>query len=105
MKFSIVYIVMNEGEVVYASEDKKLAEAYAENQGYKARERVLDEWGNDDPTDDDIGEADFQAGFDGDYYEVERVDISNLTDDDIVEISDGTEIDVSDILEKLRLRE
>lgn len=104
MKFSIVYIVMNEGEVVYASENKELAEAYADNQGYEARGRVLDEWENDDPSDEDIWEADFQAGYDGGCYEVQRVDISNLTDDDTVEILDGTEIDVSDILEKLRIK-
>lgn len=105
MKFSIVYIVMNEGEVVYASENKELAEAYAFNKGCKARERVLDDWENDDPSDEDIWEAGFQAGYDGDYYEVERVDISNLADDGTVEILDGTEIDVSDILEKLRISE
>lgn len=92
---------MNEGEVVYASEDKEFAKAYADNQGYNARKKVLDEWGNDDPTEKDIAEADFQAGFDGDYYEVEKVDISNLTEDDMVEISDGSEINVSDILQKL----
>ena len=101
MKYEVVYVVMNEGEVVYASKSKRQAEAYTENQAYKARQRVLQEWGNDDPTEEDMMEADFQAGFDGDYYEVERVDLSNLNSDDMVELSDGTEIEVSEILEQL----
>jgi|GEM_PF-5345584 len=102
MKYNILYVVMNEGEVEYASMDKEMAEAYADDRMYKARERVLDEWGNDDPTEKDIAEADFQAGFDGDYYEVVKVDISNLTEDDMIELPDGSEIEVSEILEKLK---
>lgn len=103
MEYSIVYIVMNEGEVVYSSEDNESAEAYADNKGYEARERVLEEWGNDDPSEKDIAEADFQAGYDGDYYEVIEVDISGLTNDDMVELPDGSEINVSDILDKMEL--
>ena len=102
MKYNILYIVMNEGEVEYASTDKERAEAYVDYQMYKARERVLDEWGNDDPTEKDIAEADFQAGFDGDYYKVVKVDISNLAEDDMIELPDGSEIEVSEILEKLK---
>ena len=102
MKCNILYVVMNEGEVEYASTDKEMAEAYADDQMYKSRERVLDEWGNDDPTENDIAEADFQGGFDGDYYEVVKVDISNLTEDDMIELPDGSEIEVSEILEKLK---
>lgn len=102
MKYDILYVVMSEGEVEYASTDKETAEAYAYDQMYNARERVLDEWGNDDPTEKDIAEADFQAGFDGDYYEVVKVDISNRTEDDMIELPDGSEIEVSEILEKLR---
>ena len=101
MKYGVVYLVMNEGEVVYASTDEEFANAYADDQAYDARERVLEEWDNDDPSDEDIDQADFQAGFDGDYYEVVEVNILNLTEDDIIELPDGTEIDVSDILEKL----
>ena len=105
MKDNIVYVVMCEGEVEYASIDKETAETYADNQMYKAREEVLDEWGNDDPTEEDIAEADFQAGFDGDYREVIEVDISNRTENDMVELSDGNEIEVSDILEKIKICE
>lgn len=101
MKYNTVYIVINEGEVAYASEDKEDAEAYADTKGYEARKRVLNEWGNDDPSDEDIGEADLQAGMDGDFYEVEKVNISGKSEDDTIELSDGIEINVSDILEKL----
>ncbi|MEY8425069.1 hypothetical protein AALB52_20480 [Lachnospiraceae bacterium 38-14] len=101
MKYNTVYIVINEGEVVYASEDKEDADAYADTKGYEARQRVLSEWGNDDPSDEDVAEADLQAGMDGDYYEVKRVNLSNKSEDDTIELSDGTEIDVSDIIEKL----
>lgn len=62
MKYDIVYVVMCEGEVEYASTDEETAEAYADNQMYNAREEVLDEWDNYDPTEEDIAEADFKQG-------------------------------------------
>lgn len=96
-----VYIVLREGEVVYASEDQECAEGYAENKGLEAREEVLVEWGNDDPSEKNLFEADWQAGYDGDCYEVESVDITGLTEDDTVTVADGSEINVSDILKKL----
>ncbi len=102
MKYDIVYVVICEGEVEYASTDEETAEDYADEQMYIAREEVLDEWDNDDPTEKDIAEADFQAGFDGDYHEVVKVDISNRTENDMVELPNGNEVEVSDILEKLR---
>lgn len=105
MKYGIVYVVMCDGEVEYASTNEELAEGYADNQGYNARQEVLDEWDNDDPTEEDIAEADFQAGFNGDYYEVVKVDISSKTEDDTIELPDGNEVEVSDILEKLRISE
>lgn len=102
MKFSIVYLVLCEGDVVYASTDEEIARAYADNPMYHARKLVLAEWGNDDPTEKDIAEADFQAGYDGDNCEVIEVDISNKTKDDTLELPNGDEVDVSDIFEKLR---
>lgn len=100
MKYDIVYVVMCEGEVKYASTYEESANEYADNQSYDARQEVLDEWGNDDPTEKDIAEADFQAGFNGDYYEVVKVDISNK-EDDMIELPDGNEVEVSDILRKI----
>ena len=74
MRNGKIYVVMNEGEVAYASIDKESANAYADTQGFEARARVLEEWGNDDPSEDDT-----------------------------VELPDGTEIEVSEILEKLEV--
>lgn len=105
MKYDIVYVVMCEGEVEYASTDEESAKGYADNQGYNARQEVLDKWGIDDPTEKDIAEANFQTGFDGGYYEVVKVDISNKTENDMVELPNGDEVEVSDILEKLRTSE
>lgn len=98
---NIVYIVMDSDEIVFASKDEEVAEAYAENENANAQQRVLNDWDNDDPSDEDLSEAMFQVGYDGDYYKVERVNISNLIDDDTVLLSDGTEINVSDILDIL----
>ena len=105
MKYEIVYVVMCEGEVEYASIDKENAKEYADNQSYNVRERVFDEWDNDDPSEEDIAEANFEAGFNGDYYEVVKVDISNRKEEDMVELPNGDEVEVSDILVKLRISE
>lgn len=96
---------MNEGEVVYASKYEENANSYAENQMYKGRESALKDLGIDDPNEDDISEADYQAGFDGEYYEVQMVDTSTQSEDHTVEIEDGTQIAVSDILKKLDLND
>lgn len=102
MKYNNVYVVVNEGEMEYASTERENAEEYASEKNYRARQAVLDDWGNDDPTEENIAEADFQAGFDGDFHQVEKVNLEGKTEDDVVELSDGTELDVSDILEKLK---
>lgn len=104
MKYGIVYVVICDGEIVYASTDKSSAIAFANDESYAARQATLDEWDNDDPTPEDIAEADYQAAYDGDYYEVARLDISNKKEGDMVKHS-GDEYDVSDILEKLEENE
>lgn len=65
MEYCIVYVVMHEGVVEYVSTDEDSAEGYAISQSLNAGQAVLDEWDIDDPTEDDIAEAGFQAGFDG----------------------------------------
>lgn len=101
MKYKILYAVINEGDVVYASENEESAKAQVDNQYIKARENILNEWGNDDPTCEDIEEADFQADYNGEHYSVEMFDVSNLTEDDTVVGNKGTEIDVLDLLRKV----
>ena len=48
-----------------------------------------------------MAEAAFQAGFDGCIYEVFKIDLSKFSEDDTITLDDGTEIDVSEIIEKL----
>lgn len=100
--YNVVYVAMCNGVIKYASTEKDNANDYAYNQNVNARQEVLDEWENDDPTEEDIAEAAFQAGFDGEFYEVVKVDISNKTDDDTIELPDGTEVEVAEIKEALR---
>ena len=102
MKFSKVYVVTKIDEVVFASEDIDEARGFAESKQYQERESVLNEWDNDDPDERDLGYAEWQAGADGEYYEVEEVDLSNKTEDDTVELENGNEVEVADILEMLR---
>lgn len=101
MQVSKIYAVLNEDEVVFASEDRNEAEAFAEDKRYEARKRVLNDWDNDDPDVRDLDEADLQAGADGDIYEVIKVDLSKKTEDNMVELDNGVEIEVEEILEML----
>ena len=101
MKYQTIYVVFNEGEVQYASVNEEDAEGFATTRGLEGRQHILEEWGNDDPSETEIAEADFQAGFDGYCYEVEAVNLSGLTEEDTVELLDGTVVDVSDILAKM----
>lgn len=75
-----VYVVINEGEAVFASEDMEKAEAFADyknNAGIEAAAR-----GMDLDEDDDRSDAAIQAGFDGDYYEVGIASLKGITDED-----------------------
>ena len=91
-----------EGNVEYVSIDEETACAYADSQMQSAKEEVLREWDNDDLSEKDGVEAGFQAGFDGGYYEVEKIDISNLSEEDTVKLADGTNYEVSEIIKKLK---
>lgn len=98
---SLVYVVINEGEVVFASYDKEQAENFAYNQSQNALQTVLsEEWKIDDPTEKDIDEASFQSGFDNGIWEVFPFDISTGQEDDEVDIG-GEIIEYNDIITKL----
>lgn len=101
MEDTCIYVVINEGEPVFASKNEENAYAYADDQGFRARSETLKEWNNDDPTEEDIAEADWQAGIDGCYYYVKEVSLFNLQNNDTIELSDGTEINSLDVLELL----
>lgn len=95
-KIGIVYVVTSEGEVVYASRDKETAEAYADGQMYKARDEALEEMGCDDPSEKDIAEADWMAGYDGGVYEVYKVNLDEYKSGDTVIIGED-EFDYDEI--------
>ena len=80
-----LYIVINQGEVVFVSKDENEAHNYADEHNFNAQENVLGEWGNDD----------------GEIYFVEEINSSDLEPDGSIECSDGSEIDVTDILDLL----
>lgn len=97
----MIYVVMNDGEMVYASIDRDDADAYAYTQNVNGANETLEEWGNDDPTDEDMAEAAFQNGFDGGYHEVVCIDIDKADDNGIITLLDGTEVNVADVLDFL----
>lgn len=100
MEYGVVYVVLTDGELVYAAVDEESANDYVDTRGYEARQAVLNEWGNDDPSEKDLREAEWQAGVDGFDYLVEKVDLSGFSRDDTVEI-DGSEFNISDIISLL----
>ena len=74
-----------------------------QSKGTAAIQRVLSEWGIDDPTEEDINAANIQAGIDGDYYEIEAVDISDMAEDDVIYLTNGAEVDMEEIIETLKV--
>lgn len=99
-----VYYVVNEGEVKFASYDKDEANNFADKNNDEDTNEVLENWGygdEDDISEKRMAEAAFQAGFDGGIYEVFKIDLSKFSEDDTITLDDGTEIDVSEIIEKL----
>lgn len=77
-----VYFVINEGEVVYASNSNIAVENYAENKEAdaiedEARDRDID---MDDLDDDDIAELGFMAGYNGGCYTTDSVKIPDEYD-------------------------
>ena len=69
----LVFVVFSQDRLLYATLDSDDAHGYSDSLTQSDIEEVLAEWGNDDPTDDDIAEAEFQAGFDGGCYKVASV--------------------------------
>lgn len=105
MEYEIVYVVMKDQEVVYASTNSDDAENYSFNKNLEAGQEVLDDWENDDPTDKDILGASFKGGFDGGYHDVVEINISNKTEGEVIQLENGEEIDVTEVLKKLKEEE
>lgn len=69
----LVFVVFSPDRLLYATLESGFAYGYVDSLTQSDIEDVLAEWGNDDPTDDDIAEAAFQAGFDCGCYKVASV--------------------------------
>ncbi len=94
------YVVMNEGEMVYASYERDEAEEFARNKNEAGTDEALLDMGIDDPTDKDMAEASFVSGFYGEYHEVFEVDTDEANEHGEIELLNCDIITVSE-LEKI----
>ena len=102
MKKKIVYLALDEDEIKFASESKSEVNNYIENQAYEARARAMEELGiDDDETEEQLQRAELYASMEGYFLDKTKVNITGLDEDDEVELDNGTEIRVGDILDKL----
>lgn len=104
LKRRIIYFVVNEGDVVYASYDKDVAENKAEELRSECLRGVVDESGRDidDLTPEELIEFQIYNGANGGYYYVGSIkepkpDSTELT----FETDEGDEILYSDLLDCL----
>ena len=81
-----VYTVINEGEVVYASESSEEAESYAETETDKMITRAAEEMGIDMDDVDQVWKAQYQAGYDGGVYDVVEIDTDDFDENDEMEV-------------------
>ena len=101
MSKDYVYVVMLDGSIVYVSRDKEKAQAFSKDHFDKACQEVLNDWEIDDPNEKNLEEAAIQAGMDGENCTIFAIDIANKTEEDTVELPNGDEVDMEEILEKL----
>jgi len=100
-----VYIVINEGEVIYVALDEDEAKNYADNRGIEARDRALEGMGAEEATSEkDIFDAALKAGYDSGVFEVYCIDLSRYREDDVIYV-DGNEIDYNDVVDLLEKEE
>lgn len=97
-----IYIVTAGGELYFASTDEDEAAGYAESKLDDAINDILDENGNDDPSEQDVAFAALTAGFDGNNYCMYHIDLTGKTLEDSVETEEGDEFTVEDILDMIQ---
>jgi hypothetical protein len=90
----VIYVVLNEGEIVFASEDEELANGYADKSWQKDIQDTANEYGFDLNNPKQLDAAQYQAGFDGGVYDVVKVDTNKFDDNDemTVQLSVGEEV-------------
>ena len=100
-KYGKVYVVINEGEVVFASEDHKTAQYFTDEKNYAGCRSAMRKMGHGENVASEEDKVDIQSAFDNSYYEVVKLDLFGKTGDDEVELPDGNKIPVYEILDVL----
>lgn len=96
-----VYIVVNEGEVVFASKDEDEANNFSDTRDYQNRADALKEMGCDeDASESELAEAGFWAGYECGVNEVYCVNLAKYKEDDEICIG-SDEISYNDIVSVL----
>ena len=72
------YIVINESEILGVFEEEEEAREFAEEKRDKSIESAKEEY---DYSDEQIGEAAWQAGFDGGVFSVVEIDTEDFDED------------------------
>lgn len=103
----MIYIVVNEGEIVMATRDEDKALGFAIESTNVAVAEAVEESGRDieDLTDEELGEFNVKAGFDGGYYAVEEISEEDFEKLDTVETEHHGSFETSEIAELLALDE
>lgn len=102
-----IHLVVNEGEIVYASPSREKAEDYAHNR----MEEDIDELCDDEDVDidfldeDDLAELAFKSGYENGCYDVhtEMIEMDDENDEIEYELPDGETYYLSDVTDVLDL--
>lgn len=102
-----IYLVVNEGNIDYATKQLDDAQDFCNSKLDIGIEEAAQECGRDieDMTDEEIGEMSFMAGFNGNYYYVSKVQISDEMDDSEVVTAEGVDTPEEDDFEVGDIRE
>ena len=96
------YVVLKEGEAIFASRMQEIAEAYAKNENERSINQIYEER-EEDPEDADIGRIAFMAGRDEQPAEAYKINLSEYVEGDTIEFVDGSEIQydyICDLIEE-----
>lgn len=96
------YVVLKEGEAIFASRMQEIAEAYAKNENERSINQIYEER-EEDPEDADIGRIAFMAGRDEQPAEAYKINLSEYVEGDTIEFDDGSEIQydyICDLIEE-----
>jgi len=101
---AVVYIVINEGEILYASKDEDNADNYAEEKQNEIEEEIAKDMNIDE--DEDFSKVVYEAGAEYGTFKVVEIDLNRYNEDETIRIfieNHGEEfIEYSEIIDKLR---